>query len=385
VAETRADKQVRTAGTTLAPGSPAAATRRVSRGVRWDRLAVVRLPGLGWSLPVHVRAVVVTVLLLAGAFAVLCWSLAVGDFPVPLGDVLAALAGAGAEPGIDQGAYVVRTLRLPRALAALVVGAGFGMSGAILQRLVRNPLASPDIIGVNAGAAAAAVFVVVVWNGTVLQVTLGALVGSVLVSAAVYLLAYRRGVTGYRLVLVGIGVTAMLVGFTQYLLTEAEIFQAQRATAWLTGSLAGREWVHVRYAAIGLLVLLPLALALARSLRLLDLGDETARGLGLRVEPARAALLLVAVALAAVGTATAGPIGFVALAAPQIARRLVGARSVGLLPAAACGALLMAAADLAARRIVAPTELPAGVVTAIVGTPYLLYLLARANRTGATG
>jgi iron complex transport system permease protein len=226
---------------------------------------------------------------------------------------------------------------------------------------------------------------IVVVGATGLQVTLGALAGSTVTSLAIYLLAYKRGVTGYRLVLVGIGVTAVLTSVTQYLLTRAEIFEAQRAVVWLTGSLNGRGWEQVRPLATALAVLIPVAIGLARHLRALELGDDTARGLGTRVEPARGALLLTGVALAAVGTASAGPVGFVALVAPQIARRLVGDRSLALLPAAACGAVIVVTADLVGRRLFAPTELPVGVITAIVGAPYLLYLLARANKIGSGG
>jgi iron complex transport system permease protein len=207
----------------------------------------------------------------------------------------------------------------------------------------------------------------------------------VLTAAVIYLIAYKRGVTGYRLVLVGIGITAVLSSITSYLLTRAEIFDAQRATVWLTGSLNGRGWEHVRPVSVALLVLVPVALALARHLRMLELGDDAAKGLGTRVEWSRGALVLVATALAALATASAGPIGFVALVAPQIARRLVGGRSLGLLPAAASGALLLVASDLVGRRVFAPTELPVGIITAILGAPYLLFLLARANRVGAGG
>jgi iron complex transport system permease protein len=198
-------------------------------------------------------------------------------------------------------------------------------------------------------------------------------------------LAYKRGVTGYRLVLVGVGVTAMLASVTSYLLTRAEIFDAQRAMIWLTGSLNGRGWEHVRPVFVALLVLLPLVLGLARHLRMLELGDETAKGLGTPVERSRGALLLGATTLAAIATASAGPVGFVALVAPQIARRLVGGRSLALLPSAAVGALLLVASDLVARRVIAPTELPVGVITAILGAPYLLLLLARSNRIGIGG
>lgn len=342
---------------------------------------VLRVPTLGWSTRVHTRSVTVTVVLVAVTFAVFAWSLALGDFPIPIGDVLATLAGGGSE----DSDFIVGTLRLPRAAAAVLVGAGFGLSGVIFQRLARNPLASPDIIGVTAGAAASAVFMIVVVGATSGQITLGALAGATITSLGIYLLAYKRGVSGYRLVLVGIGITAVLTSITQYLLTRAEIFEAQRAVVWLTGSLNGRGWEHVRPMALALVVLVPVALGLARHLRVLELGDETARGLGARVEGIRAALLLTGVALAAVGTAAAGPIGFVALVSPQIARRLVGERSLALLPAGACGALVVITADLVGRRVFAPTELPVGVITAIVGAPYLLYLLARANKIGSGG
>lgn len=346
-----------------------------------DRLVVLRSRRLGWSARVHGRAVVVTVALLAGGFAMFCWSLSVGDFPIAISDVLATLFGGGNE----DSTFIVRTLRLPRGLTGALVGAAFGLAGAIYQRLARNPLASPDVIGIHAGAAAAAVFVIVILHGSARQVTLGALAGSLVTSLAVYAFAYKRGVTGYRLVLVGIGVTAVLTSVTSYLLTRAEITDAHRATLWLTGSLNGRGWDHVRPVGIALLVLLPITIALARHLRVLELGDDAARALGTRVEGARAALLLSATALTAVGTSSAGPVGFVALVSPQIARRLVGGRSLGLLPAAAVGALLMVASDLVGRRLFAPNELPVGIITAILGAPYLLFLLARANRIGSGG
>jgi iron complex transport system permease protein len=348
---------------------------------RGNGLVVLRMPLTGWSTRVHARSVGVTAALVAVAVAVFAWSLSVGDFPIPLRDVLATLVGGGTK----DSAFIVRALRLPRGLTALLVGAGFGLSGAIFQRLARNPLASPDIIGVNAGAAASAVFMIVVIGATGLQVALGALAGSMVTSLAIYLLAFKRGVTGYRLVLVGIGVAAVLMSVTQYLLTRAEIFEAQRAVVWLTGSLNGRGWEHVRPMAVALVVLVPITLVLARQLRVLELGDDIARGLGARVELVRGGLLLTGVALAAVGTASAGPIGFVALVSPQIARRLVRDRSLALLPAAACGALVVVTADLVGRRAFAPTELPVGVITAVVGAPYLLYLLARANTIGSAG
>lgn len=346
-----------------------------------DGALVLRSVRLGVSARLAVRPLVVTSVLVAVALVVFAWSLAVGEFPIPFGDVVATLVGQG-RPDTD---FVVGTLRLPRGLAAVLVGAAFGLSGAIFQRIARNPLASPDIIGITAGAAACAVLTIVVLDGTANQVTIGALGGGTVAAIAIYLLSYRRGVTGYRLVLVGIGVTAMLTSATSYLMTRAEIYDAQRAMVWLTGSLNGRGWDQVRPLGWALALLTPVALALGRHLRMLDLGDDAAAGLGTRVEGVRSGLLLVGVALSAIAVSCAGPIGFVALVSPQIARRLVRGSGAALLPSAAVGAALLAASDLVARRVFAPTELPVGIVTAVIGAPYLLWLLARANRIGSAG
>ena len=346
-----------------------------------DGSLVLRSDRVGASARLPVRPLVVTLVVLALALVVFAWSLSVGDFPIAFGDVVATLVGRGS-PDTD---FIVRTLRLPRGLAALFVGAALGMSGAIFQGIARNPLASPDIIGVTAGATACAVLTIVVLNGTATQVTWGALAGSTLTSIAIHLLSYKRGVTGYRLVLVGIGATAMLTSVTSYLMTRAEIYDAQRAMVWLTGSLNGRGWDQIRPLGWALVVLVPLALVLGRHLRQLDLGDDAARGLGTRVDGVRSGLLLIAVALSALAVSCAGPIAFVALVAPQIARRLVRGTGAALVSSAVVGAALLATSDLIARRLFAPTELPAGIVTAVIGAPYLLWLLARANRVGSAG
>jgi iron complex transport system permease protein len=342
---------------------------------------VLRWRRFGMSARLDARSLAVTLAILCAGLAVFAWSLTVGDFPIPLADVVSTLVGRGD----SDSDFIIRTLRLPRGLVGLLVGAAFGLAGAIFQRITRNPLASPDVIGINAGAAAAAVLAIVIVDGTSTHVTWAALGGAVLTAVAIYLLSYRRGITGYRLVLVGIAMNAMLTAVTSYLLTRAEIHEAQRAMVWLTGSLNGRSWDHVRPVTTALAVLVPLAVVLARHLRTMDLGDDAANGLGTRVSAVRGALLLTAVALTAVAVASAGPIGFVAMVSPQIARRLVRASSPALLPSAAFGALLLVASDLVARRLFAPTELPVGIVTAVIGAPYLLYLLARANRIGRAG
>jgi iron complex transport system permease protein len=326
------------------------------------------------------RARVVGVALTVVGFLAFCVSISVGDFPVPLRDVVPAIFGVGS----DDAEFIVGTLRMPRALVGALVGAAFGVSGAIFQALARNPLASPDVIGITAGASTAAVAIIVLVGASTAVVSLGAFVGALATAAAIYLLAWRQGVSSYRLVLVGIGIGAMLASVTSYLLTRAEIFDAARATVWLTGSLNGRGWDEIRPVVVALAVLLPAALALARPLRTLQLGDDTAAGLGVPVERVRAGLVVVGVGLAAVATAAAGPIAFVAFVSAPIARRLVRS-SLTIVPAALAGATLVLLADLAARRLFAPVELPVGIVTGIIGAPYLLWLIARANRIGRGG
>ncbi|MFJ7218076.1 FecCD family ABC transporter permease [Amycolatopsis sp. NPDC098790] len=322
-----------------------------------------------------VRARAVTLALLVAIVAVFAVSLAVGDFPVPLGDLPGALLGTG------RAAYVVTELRLPRAITGLLVGLAFGTSGALFQRLLRNPLASPDVIGVTQGASAAAVVAIVLFGAGGAVVSAWALAGALLTGAAIYLLARRGGVHGYRLVLVGVGVGAVLTSVVSYLMTWADVTLAQQALVWLTGNLNGRSWDHAGPLAAALVVLLPAALLLGRALTGLQLGDDTAAGLGLNVERTRVALLLVAVALAAFATAAAGPVAFVAFVANPIATRLVGGARAGLGPAALTGALVVLLGDFAAQHLLG-AQLPVGVVTGAVGAPYLLWLLASANRAG---
>lgn len=348
-------------------------------------LSVTRLPGRAAvrvgpaSVVVRPRSALVTVLALAAATAVGCWSMTTGDFPLPVADVVAALAGTG-----DRGALVVvRDLRLPRVLTGLLVGAAFGLAGALTSSVVRNPLATPDVVGVTAGASAGAVGVILA--GWPLPLPLAALAGGLLVAALVGALSWRDGFSGPRLVLVGIGLGAAASAVTSYLLVRADVIDAQRAVLWLTGSLNGRGWEHVRPVALALLVLVPLALVLGRGLAVLRLGDDVARGLGTRVAASRIGLVAVAVGLAAVATASAGPVAFVALVAPQVALRLARTPGPPLAASAALGALLVVTADLVGRTGVQAlggpaAELPVGAVTALVGAPVLLLLLRRSSR-----
>jgi iron complex transport system permease protein len=331
--------------------------------------------------PRYVLALVVGLVLLVLATAV---NVGRGEFPISIPEVLAVLLGGG-----DSGQQlIVLELRLPRSLTGALVGAALGVAGAITQSIARNPLASPDMIGLTTGASAAAVFVIVLGGGFgVLGGTLAAaglpvaaLVGGLLTAALIYGLAWRKGVHGFRLVLVGIGLQSVLLAIVHWLLVVAEVFEAARAYVWLNGSLNARGWEHAVPVGIALAVLVPAALLLAHVLGGLQFGDDTARGLGIPVDRARTALLVVAVGLASVATASAGPIAFVALVAPQIAQRLVGGARPPIGMSLVVGAALTVVADVVARTAFGGTELPVGIVTAVLGAPYLLFLIARFGR-----
>jgi iron complex transport system permease protein len=327
------------------------------------------------------RSLVVIAVLVVILFATFCVSLSLGDFKIPVVDVVKTLFGGG-----DKATeFIVNRLRLPRALTGLLVGVALGMSGAIFQSVARNPLASPDIIGVTYGASAFAVFAIVTLGLTGTAVSGLAIAGALLTAFTMYLLAWRRGVSSYRLILVGIGIGAIATSVTSYLLTKARVEIAQQALIWLTGSLNARDWSHVRSLAIMLVVLTPAMALLVQRLRILQLGDETAYGLGLRVEGSRLGLIVVGVLLAAGATAAAGPIGFVAFVAPPIARRLTRSPGPALIASALIGALVVGLSDLIAQHAFGDTQLPVGVVTGVIGAPYLMFLLARTNRVGSGG
>ncbi|RDE10226.1 iron-enterobactin ABC transporter permease [Pelagibacterium lacus] len=321
------------------------------------------------------------VLLLSGlmaalALVVMLLTLASGDYPVALTDVISALVGQ-AEGRIHM---VVVEWRLPRALLALIFGAALGISGAIFQSLTRNPLGSPDVIGFNSGAYTGALLVIIVFSGNYYQVAGGALLGGMVTALAVYLLAWRRGVQGFRLIIVGIGMSAMLSSLNTWLMLRADLEVAMAAAVWGAGSLNGLGLDKLWPTLLVMGVLIPLAFILARPMKQLEMGDDAARALGITVEPVRLTLLVVGVALTATATAVAGPIAFVSLAAPQIARRVTGAAGVALIPSAAMGALMLAAADFLAQRAFAPTQLPVGVVTVSIGGLYFVWLLVREAR-----
>ncbi|MFG3436996.1 FecCD family ABC transporter permease [Nonomuraea sp. NPDC047897] len=332
------------------------------------RLSVPPVSGL-----LRPRVVGACLVVAAAAFMAFCLGIALGEYPLGLGEVIRSLAGGG-----DQGTlFVVHELRLPRALTGLLAGAAFGLSGALFQTMTRNPLASPDMIGVTQGAGAAVVAGIA--SGAAVGSQALGFAGAVLAALVTYVLAWRRGASGHRIVLVGIGVAWMCTSATEYLMVVSGDFQAQQALGWLFGNLNGRTYAHAVPLAIALAVLVPVTLLLGRWTRALQLGDEVARVLGTPVQLARLSLLLTGVALVAFGTSAAGPVAFVALAAPHIARRLARTAWAPPLVSALTGSFLVLAADLIARLLIPDVELPVGVVTGVLGAPLLLWLLARSR------
>ncbi|EDX25716.1 iron-siderophore uptake system transmembrane component protein [Streptomyces sp. Mg1] len=337
----------------------------------------LRIPG-GISLRLERRALAVGLLLAVTALALAVVLIGTGDFQIAPADVVQTLLGNGT-PAND---FIVNDLRLPRVLVALLVGASLGMSGAVFQSVSRNPLGSPDLLGFGYGSAVGALVVIIVFKGGATEVALGALVGGLIAGLAVYLLAYKRGINGYRLVLVGIGASAMLVAVIQYLLTKAQLVEATRAMVWLTGSLAGRDWGQVWPLLAACAVLFPLVLGQGRALRMMEMGDDAAHALGVRVERTRLLLMVAGILLTTAASAAAGPISFVALAAPQLARRLTRSPGAGLLTAALMGAVLLMLSDWASQRAFGADQLPVGVVTGLVGGVYLLWLLVTERKAG---
>ncbi|MET9344465.1 FecCD family ABC transporter permease [Nonomuraea sp. NPDC004354] len=341
----------------------------------------LRIGGLSWR--VRLRGAAVSVVGLALVLLVMALNMRIGDIPMTLAEVARAVVDTG-----SANHFVVMDLRLPRALTGALVGAALALAGAITQSIARNPLASPEILGVTTGASVTVVAGVVLSGSAYggvsgLLASIGipalALLGGLLGASIVYALAWRRGLDGYRLVLVGIGVAAVFTNVKFWLLTVGDVNDTGRAMVWIAGSLNGRGWEHVHPVAIAVAVLVPLTLLGTRSLDALRYGDDTITSLGVRMNLARGLMLLAAVLLAAVSTASAGPIAFVALAAPQIALRLARSAQPPLVSSAVVGALLTAAADLIARVAFSPIELPVGVVTAVLGAPYLIHLIWRAR------
>lgn len=325
-----------------------------------------------------VRLVVVSGVLAVTSLAAALAALTLGDYPLPLPTVLGVLTGGG--EAFER--TIVLEWRLPIALAAVVFGALLGVGGAVFQSLTRNPLGSPDVIGFDAGSYfGVVVTLLVVGAGSYLAVAGSALAGGLLAALAVYALAYRRGVQGFRLIIVGIGVSAMLGSANAYLITRAELDDALTVGFWGAGSIGRVTWDRLLPSVAIAVVILLCAALLSPALRRLELGDDVAVTHGVRPGRARLALLVTGVATVALVTAAAGPIGFVALAAPQLARRLTRSAGVSLVPAAAMGAVLLSGAHLLSLSLAQVYRaVPVGLVTVCLGGTYLIWLLVRESR-----
>jgi iron complex transport system permease protein len=265
-----------------------------------------------------------------------------------------------------------------------VFGAALGVSGAVFQSLTRNPLASPDVIGLSAGSYAGGLVVIILLGSGAgsAPVAAGAILGGLGAAALVYVLAYRGGIQGFRLIVVGLGVSAMLQALSTYLLLRAKVEVAMVASVWGAGSLSPVGWPQFVPATVVAVLAFAMLSAFAGRLSRMELGDDAARALGIRVERAQLGLVFCAVTLTAVVTAAAGPIAFVALAAPQIARRLTRTAGIALVPSALTGAMVLVASDIVAQHVM-PVPVPVGLVTVVVGGLYLVWLLINETRRRA--
>ncbi|UKK95387.1 iron chelate uptake ABC transporter family permease subunit [Brucella pseudogrignonensis] len=350
-------------------------TERPSTVVETGHIAVIRLFGDRFSFRLHRRGLLISLVLIALILLVAVASLTSGSYQIPVPDALDALLGQGE----DMVRIIVVEWRLPRVLLAILLGAALGMSGAIFQSLTRNPLGSPDIIGFAAGSYTGALIVIVLLSGNYYEIAAGALTGGVLTALAVYLLAWRNGMQGFRLIIVGIGISAMLSAFNGWMIKASDLNVAMSAAIWGAGSLNGLGFDQLVPVAIVLLIIMPLTMLLARPMRQLEMGDDAARASGVNANRTRALLMVLGVALTATVTAAAGPIAFIALAAPQIARRITRSAGVALIPSALTGSGLLAAADYAAQHAF-ETQLPVGIMTVSIGGIYFLWLLVKEGR-----
>lgn len=325
------------------------------------------------------RRVIVTAALAVATVAVFALSLMIGQTFYTPGEVVRVILG-DTVPGAS---FTVGELRLPRAVTGLLAGIAFGMAGATFQTMLRNPLASPDIIGISSGASAAAVFAIVILGLSETAVSLFALAGALATALAIFLLSNRGGFAGTRLILIGIGLAAMLNALVSYVLSRAAAWDIQAAMQWLAGSLNAATWERVIPLAVAVAIVAPSLLLAGRSLAVLRLGDDSAAGLGVRVTATRVVLIVGAVTVLAVATAAVGPIAFIAFMSGPIAARLIPAGSSPLLASALVGALLVLSADLLGQ-FAFENRYPVGVITGVLGAPYLIYLLIRTHRQGGS-
>lgn len=328
------------------------------------------------------RVIVVTVGLVLATIVLGAVGMTAGTLRLPLSDVVGAVAGAltGAD-GDDIASKVVVGLRLPRVVTAIFAGAALGMSGAIFQSISRNALGSPEIIGFTTGAATGAIIQIIVFQADPVRVSVSAVLGGLVTATIVYLLSVKNGVTGgYRLILVGIGVGAVLQAVNNLLLVMGDLDTAVAANIWLAGSLEARGWEHALPAVVGVVVAIPVLTILGRRATLMEMGDDTASQLGIPVERTRILLMVIGVTLAGLAVGAAGPIAFIALAAPQLATTLTRSAGMPVLTAAAMGAALLVLADTITQSLPVLATVPIGKVTGVVGGLYLIWLLTRSKQ-----
>ncbi len=332
---------------------------------------ILRIAGFSYKLDKRVLPVLLALVVMA--IGILVTSVSYGEYDISPLEVVRTILGMEEDSRFQ---LVIWQFRLPRIFIAFMIGAALSVSGTILQGITRNPLADPGILGVTAGASFAAVASIVWFQIPPVYIPYATFAGATIMAALIYSLAWKGGSSSIRLILVGIGLAAITGALTSVMIVFGDIRQVQQAYVWLAGSVYGRDWGHVRSIVPWLIVLLPMAILQARQLNTLNLGDDTAKGLGVNVELQRGILLLISVSLAAISVAVSGTVGFVGLVAPHITRRLVGPAHEGLIPAAALlGGVLVMFADLIGRWIISPSELPVGIVTAMIGAPYFMYLL----------
>lgn len=338
---------------------------------------IIRPKAFAISFHLDRRVPVILLVLTLVTLVAMVLSVGYGEYPISPVDVVKTLLGIPTANG--DYAFIINTLRLPRTIVAFLVGVGLAIAGTITQGITRNPLAAPEIIGVNAGATLAAVSLIVLLPDiSISLLPVAAFGGAGAIALLIYLMAWQGGSSPIRLILVGIGFDLIVSALTDIMITFGEIDSVSQALVWLAGSVYGRTWTQVWALLPWIIIFSALALLLARELDILNLGDEIALSLGSRVEWQRGLLLLTSVALAGASIATAGAVSFVGLMAPHLARQLIGASHQELIPVAAVmGGMLVVVADLLGRVMFAPLELPCGIITAAVGAPYFVYLLIK--------
>ncbi|WP_045518016.1 FecCD family ABC transporter permease [Neobacillus niacini] len=337
------------------------------------------------SYLIDIKALFVFIGLLLGTAAVFVISTGLGEMKISPLNVLKVFFGGGSE----MDALVIQSFRLPRIIVALMAGMGLAVAGGILQGMIRNPLASPDMLGITGGASVAVVGFLAIFSDKnhVLTVSIqwlpvAAFIGAAVVAFLVYTLAWKNGVSPIRLILIGIGLMSLTKALTTFMMVLGPIYQASQANIWITGTVYGSTWKNVGALVPWITILVFIAFIYARNINIQELGDEVATGLGGRVQKQRFVLMLLSTGLVGGSVAFAGGIGFVGLMAPHMARRLVGSSFGALLPVSALlGGILVMLADLVGRTLFSPLEIPAGVFTASIGAPYFIYLLFKTKNT----